>query len=247
MDKEFGNLSEEELALCLAMFQEIESTFFEGDSILPFKDGVPSWGRLYELPFEQVISLAIAGLRIGDEFLDASKSENPQGAILELAREDDDTAESAYDLEPWALPTLIATIFNLRCIAKFQIPMSELVSLAEGGDTDSMLRAIRLDPMSLHSEPIARIHSSAIAQRDSDLLELIHKAQAGKSPRLPGSQLSNVRLAAQLLQQSGAMQSLTVEQLRELVVDRLDLYPSDGDSHSAVRSVWRENKKLRGD
>jgi hypothetical protein len=50
-----------------------------------------------------------------------------------------------------------------------------------------------------------------------------------------------------MLQDAGAMDSISVEKLRELVVDRLNLYPPDGDSFSAIRAEWRTNKKLRGD
>tara|TARA_R110002049_G_scaffold17590_2_gene68170 strand:+ start:2428 stop:3171 length:744 start_codon:yes stop_codon:yes gene_type:complete len=247
VNKEFGNLSEDELADCIAMFQEIENTFFDEDSIRPMEEGVLSWGSLYELPFEHVISLAVVGLNIQNEFLEAAQTDNPQRSMIELAREHDTSIEDNTEPEPWFVPVLIATIVNLRSFSKYQASMFDLVTLADGGDITSMLKAIRLDPMSIYADPIARIHSNAIACHDTDLLKLIQKALAGKSPRLPGNRLSGTRMAIQFLQESGALSSLTVEQLRELIVDRLDLYPSDGDSHSAIRSAWRENKRLRGD
>ena len=242
-DKEFHKLTEHEIKRFIALFDKMKEEFFPAGELPALATTVPPWGRLYELTFLELVTAAVVTLDLTGEVVAASQCANPQATILSLA-EDGEPMEPRDGAEI-TTSVLFAALHSLRAISKYQVPISELVADASTGNLESALKAVRLDPQALYAQPIAELHCKALMTRDINVLKKFASALSGKLPRLPADSRDNMRAVVHLLEDAGAIQHMTVEALRQLVVDRLLVYPTDG--LDAARAEWRAAKKRRGD
>ncbi len=246
-----GNISSDDLQLFLsvpqAAFVELEEArqllLDKKDRILAEDTIKAVWCHLYELPPKEhfvTVLHSISGTEILQEI---SASENKiQGMLSSVGRFSDELEADDDDLsddEKESLRKYLQTIFgftlsvmaSIRCLQTFGCYLNDLIAQVRAGGPDAdkaMLRAIKIDPTVLGCPSVVQRLSRAAIEADERFFRDVKKALCGQLTKREQANYQKMRLALQILHESG-IGHLSPEDLYRLFVEELKLLHGDRD------------------
>lgn len=206
---------------------------------------LPPHGRFYEHPAQQIAALCFQALGAGEEFRNAVAEKNPNRALFDLAITFEPNV-SLEELPSYTFPAMIVTLFNLAAISTFHLSIYDLLRDAAQGDDTKLFQAVRLDATVLHVDSVASRIAYASLIDDRSFFDMLSKAITKTKPSLPKPHLDNTRILLAALDDAEIIEQMSVEAIRTFAVDELGLLSPEGDTHTAVRTQWRNRKNSKG-
>jgi hypothetical protein len=204
---------------------------------------IPVYGQMYDLPLAQIVGFLFQTFGLKDELIAASKADDPQRAIVELA----ENAEPSGDIdEKLIYPTLCAWIVlvrNLESLSLFHLTVNDLVQRISGGDDEALFNAVFVDPCALQSIVVSQRIARASFQEEGEFFEKLSKAIKRSRPTRPREHLDEVRLMLALVDGVESLAPATDADLAQWATD-LGLYPVDSDSLQAIRRQRQKRQKV---
>lgn len=204
---------------------------------------IPSYGRIYEIPFGKIIGYVFQTCGLLDEFTVLARSDNPHGEMVKFAK----SAEPTVEIKPenvWPLLCAwVAMIKTLESISVFGSSMHKLITEAKAGDDEALFKAIHIDRSVLHSDVAARRVSTAEVCDDRKFFEKLSLTVKRSRPTRPKKHLNEVRLLLAVVDEMVGLESVPASDLTNWATE-FELYPVDADALQAITRQKRKFQKL---
>jgi len=125
--------------------------------------------------------------------------------------------------------------------------MHALVERAANGDDEALFMAVLVDRAVVQAEPIAQRICHAQMLGDESFMNQLAKAITRTKPRRPSQEYDDLRLILQLLDEASGLDTSTDEELYQLLVEDLELYPDDRkDPLAGLKKLIQKRKRVHG-
>jgi hypothetical protein len=204
------------------------------------------WADVYELPFTEHMALLLMVIDKVEFIHQAVQSDDPQQVVLDDLDTPDDGEWSGGWQGQFEKADLIGLVAALQrtilSIMVYQRPLSTLVEEVRQGNDDALFDAVRLD-RSIVACPTfaARISKAELSQDKHFFLRLI-KALKGPSKKHWES-YQDLRYALYVLRELG-FDKLSDDQLENLLVHQLKVYPKSFNAQKNLRKQYTLSKKI---
>lgn len=207
-----------------------------------------AWAEIYELTFIEHMAWLIMALGKGEFLKQAVQMPDPQQTIL------DDFLTEDVDFDNWkggdggffelhdVLGLLTALQRQIVSVMLYQKSLSTLVDEAKHGNDDSLFDAVRVDRSIMACSPIADRISKAELLREKPFFMHLRKALKGPSKRHWAS-YHDLRYALFMLRDLG-FDKLSDDQLENLLVRQLKVYPNTYNARKNLRKQYDQSKKI---
>jgi hypothetical protein len=205
------------------------------------------WWLFYELPFAH--HLAVLCIRFGwlEKLKDAAAKDNPTKSFLELVAKQEEADNNPFDSLPpdqqaIVLNLLIGVLCSIDSARFFGLSINELLAKAENGDQESLLRAASIDRCVLATSAGSAILATAQLRRDK--LFISRLAKRLKAPHAGRAPYGDLRLLHRVLDETGALGTLSRDELWDLVGPVLQMYSTrKGDQKRSLGELFRTWEK----
>ncbi|RLA53745.1 MAG: hypothetical protein DRR42_03860 [Gammaproteobacteria bacterium] len=197
-----------------------------------------SWGWLYNRPANQLLSemAALMGKRADDM---------PSPETMSQEALDDQVLASMYegveveqDNEGLLMLMTIAWQGHSRAMDMFNQSMDELLSQVAAGSDDALFKAVLVDPAVMVSPVVQGRIAQGVLMDDNGFFMALSKALIKAKPRRPVEKYDPIRYLVGVLDETGILDNFSWEDIYEIFVEHLKLYPSDSeDPHSGLKKL----------
>ena len=253
--KEYGQLTADQFKALIAKLPEIRTQDAELADVVRavpkdrLNDMLPkdyAWAAIYEMSFVEHLAMLLLALDKLDFITKAAQAPDPAQAAL-------DGFDSAED-EEWTggwngvfekkhlvglVMTLQRTLFSIML---YQKTMSSLVEEVRQGNDDSLFDAVRVDRSAVACPTIAARICRAELTRNKHFFIRLGKALKGPSKKLWQS-YQDLRYALYALRELG-FDRLSDDQLENLLVHQLKVYPNTYNARRNLRKQYALSKKI---
>lgn len=201
---------------------------------------VPSWLGFYERPLVELAAYAAAITGTSEAIRVASAAADPYAAVSDvIANIPEEAAE-----HPLALPLSFALVANLEAIARYSRSINEMIiSARERGDLEALSHALSIDS-ALLAMPLCQAMLKYGQLTGDDLFaKVVFKAIRG--PHKKRLAFPKLRWAEYILRDRNAFRECTEDELFELLVVHLRLYPDDTERKDAKKALFAMFRKWR--
>lgn len=253
--KEYGKITAEQFKTLIDKLPEVRMQDAELAEIVravpdeKLNELVPkdyAWAEIYELPFIEHMAMLIFALDKVDFIKQAAQAPDPQQVILdEMDTADDEDWNGGWQgmFEKKHLIGLVVTLQRtLVSIMLYQKTMSTLVEEVRQGSDDSLFDAVRIDRSAVACPPIAARICRAELTRDKHFFIRLGKALKGPSQKHWQS-YHDLRYALFALRDLG-FDKLSDDQLENLLVHQLKVYPNTYNARRNLRKQYTLSKKI---
>lgn len=204
------------------------------------------WASAYELTFNDLLALLMCALGKKDKLIEISQSSTPQEDALEWAKEkhsDEWAGDSDGTFEKRHVVGLtIALQRNILSVMIFHRTLNQLVADARNGSDDALFNAVRIDRSVVSCPTIADRISRADLKNDSKFFLRLGAALKGPSKKNWES-YRDLRFAFHAMREIG-FGNLSDEQMENLLVHTLKLYPNTPAARRNLRKQFTESRKI---
>jgi hypothetical protein len=255
MEKEYGKLSSEQFARLISELPEVrkqQRDFTELVRAVPderLAELLPAgfaWARIYELSYVEHLALLIFALDKVEFIQQAAKADDPQQMLLDdLASDEPDDWTGGWQgkFEKKHLIGLVTALQrSLLSVMLYQKTLSDLVEEVRRGSDDALFDAVRVDRSIVACQPCAdRLAKAELLQEKRFFLRL-RNALKGPSQKHWQS-YQDLRYALYTLRQLG-FDKLSDDQLEDLLVRQLKVYPNSYNARRNLRKHYSLSKKI---
>lgn len=258
IEKEFGKYSIDELQKILEIIQTFISQKPELLSAIQkdekgFVEDLPTgfrWADVYCHSFIGHASLALYYAGAGQEPAKAAASENPQAyALNELPKFAVNVLEpegSTLTGEQNLGAIFLALFRSLDSMLLYGKSLSRLVAEAEGGNMDSLFKAVSIDHSIVSNAVIAGYITVAEMRDDHDFFDGLTKALS-KRPKKANIDHGPLRYLLALLSEEGVLETLSEEARYKLFCIDLAVYDPDNELQDAAGSLKKFIQRWKKD
>lgn len=252
--KEYGKLTAEQFKTLISKLPEVRSQRHELTDLMKSRSKEKLdellgkdfyWATVYELPFIEHIAWLLVALDKVDFVHAAIQTPDPQQALLDGF----DTDDGEWQGEVggfFSKSDLVGLVVSLQktilSIMIFQRSLSGLVEEVRQGNDDSLFDAVRLDRSIMACPTIAARISRAELCGEKLFFLRLRRALKGPSQK-HWEAYQDLRYALYTLRELG-FDKLSDEQLENLLVHQLKVYPNTFNARRNLRKQYSESKKI---
>ena len=253
--KEYGKLTAEQFKALMAKLPELRKQDAELADVVravpkeKLNELLPkdyAWAEIYEFPFIEHMAMLIFALDKVDFIKQAAQAPDPQQVILDdMDTADDEDWNGGWQgmFEKKHLIGLAVTLQRtLISIMLYQKTMSTLVEEVRQGSDDALFDAVRIDRSAVACPTFAARICRAELTRDKHFFIRLGKALKGPSKKLWQS-YQDLRYALYALRDLG-FDKLSDDQLENLLVHQLKVYPNTYNARRNLRKQYALSKKI---
>lgn len=216
------------------------------DSVMSGDYGL--YSQVYECPFIEHLSLVVVGLNRFEEVKAFAASHDPQEAVLEMLRRQDDVDDKDQhpDFPTESVVTLAYSLGRtIQSMVTYGRSISSLLQdVRENNNHDSLFKAIRMDRAVIGTPTAMRLIAHSQLRDNKAFFKNLRSALAGPSKK-EWAGLDQMRYAFVILRELG-VNDLSEAQLEELMVDQLQVYRSPkGDARKNLRAHYRQSRRIQ--
>lgn len=206
-----------------------------------------SWAGVYEIPFIEHLALLLLAMDKVDFIHQAAQSGDPQQAVLDDfdTPDDDDDWNGGWQGQ-FEKADLIGLVVALQrtilSIMIYQKPLSTLVEEVRQGNDDALFDAVRIDRSMVACPTFAARISKAELSRNNHFFLRLKKALKGPSQK-HWQNYQDLRYALYVLRELG-IDKLSDDQLENLLVHQLKVYPNSFNARRNLRKQYTLSKKI---
>jgi hypothetical protein len=252
--KEYGKLTAEQFKIMVSKLPEVRSQRHELTDLMKSRSKEKldellgnnfCWAIVYELPFIEHIAWLLAALDKVEFVKAAVLAADPQQAVLDNFDVDDGDWQGGVG-GYFTKADLIGLVASLQrtilSIMIYQRSLSGLVEEVRQGNEDSLFDAVRLDRSIVACPTIAARISRAELLGEKRFFLRLRKALKGPSQK-HWEAYQDLRYALYTLRELG-FDKLSDEQLENLLVHQLKVYPNTFNAKRNLRKQYSESKKI---
>jgi hypothetical protein len=253
--KEFGKLTTEQFKSLIQTLPEIRK---ESSSLAEAVRNIPEdrfnemlkkdfyWALVYELSFVEHLSFLLLALDKLEFIKSVSKSADPTKCLLDSLETDDDYQWNGGWNGLFDKQDLVGLVYSLQrtilSIMIYQKTLNQLVEEVRQGLDDSLFDAVRLDRSIVAAPTIAARIARAELRQDKRFFERLRSAIKGPSQK-HWEAYKDLRFALYTLRDLG-FDNLTDDQLVDLLVNQLKVYPDTFGAKKNLRKQYNQSRKL---
>lgn len=208
------------------------------------------WAKVYELSFDEQLALLVVVLGKTQQVVEMSKSVDPYEALLQWFKAEDDEDWSGGEGGKFELKHVVGLVValqkNILSIMLYHRPINGMVqsvrNAAEGAD-DDFFKAVRVDRSVLSCPTFADRLAKAELVNDREFFLHLRSALKGPSKK-HWEAYKDLRYALYLLRDLGFDQ-MSDNQLEDLLVHKLKLYPNAPGARKNLRKQFIESKRIQ--
>lgn len=209
------------------------------------------WSFWYDRPLNHLFLIFFTCAGMLEEITRICRSGHPDGEFISyLESEPEIDIEDEYDDEEKAfVAALGVAIFNqVLSLSMFGEYINSMVARAKDGDDSALFDAILVDRSTLATPSIAKRIQIANLTKDESFFNQLSKAITRTRPRRPSPELDDARFMITALDECRSFSAKNNEELHDLIVGTLELYPSNGkDSFKGFERFLQRLKKRHPD
>ncbi|RLA46697.1 MAG: hypothetical protein DRR06_04385 [Gammaproteobacteria bacterium] len=146
--------------------------------------------------------------------------------------------EVEQDNEGLLMLMTIAWQGHSRAMDMFNQSMDELLSQVAAGSDDALFKAVLVDPAVMVSPVVQGRIAQGVLMDDNGFFMALSKALIKAKPRRPVEKYDPIRYLVGVLDETGILDNFSWEDIYEIFVEHLKLYPSDSeDPHSGLKKL----------
>lgn len=255
LEKEFGKITTDQFKLIIQKLPEIRK---EGSSLAEAIQNIPEdrfnellqkdfyWALVYEFTFVEHLSFLLLALDKLKFIKNASQSADPTKYLFDSLENDDDYQWNGGWNGLFDKQDLVGLVYSLQrtflSIMIYQKTISQLVAEVRQGIDDSLFDAVRLDRSIVAAPTIAARIARAELKQDKKFFERLRSAIKGPSQK-HWEAYKDLRFALFTLRDLG-FDNLTDNQLVDLLVNQLKVYPDTFGAKKNLRKQYNQSKKI---
>lgn len=255
IEKPLGKLTHNQFARLVSRLPEVRGQMRELPQLLREKkdkfhailgEGDYSWGRIYERPFLEQMSLLFVLIGLHVPLHEAAQAEDPQEVVIGWAG-DNSVLDVWYDEhedqieKKYLLWMVIVLQRNILSIMLYHKSMGALVDLVRQGDDRALFDAVRVDRTVLLAGPCADRLSKAEMMNDKDFLRHLRSAIKGPTKKHMEA-IQDLRYSIVALRECGFDRFSDMD-LEQLFI-RTRLYPNSGGALKNLRNQIQLSRRL---
>lgn len=258
-DKEFGKLSIDQFRQIIQTLPEVRGQMKEMSEVIrsapvtklkEILDKDYYWAEAYEWEFAEQIAMLIIVLGKANELRSAVQQDDPQEALFQWLKEDKDEEWNGGEggiFEKKHLVGLLTVLQkNILSIMLYHCTLSALVKTVRDGrdmDDDAYFKAVRVDRSILSCPTFSDRLAKAELFQDKKFFLRLRSALKGPSKK-HWQAYQDLRYALAMLRDLGFDQ-LSDQQLEDLLVHKLKLYPDVPGARKNLRKQFTESKRVQ--
>lgn len=208
-----------------------------------------AWSGVYELPYEQALALLICALGQSKAIHELAISNDPQQALMNWSKIDPLDNWTGGDGGKFTMSNIVGLLTasqrNILSIMLYHRTICDLVkSVRENGDDadDSFFKAVKIDRSVMTCPTFAKRIAKAELLQDKDFFRHLHKSLKG-IPNKQWEAYNDLRYGFAILRECG-LNNLSDEQLEDLFVNKLGLYPKHPSARKNLRKQISLSNKI---
>lgn len=253
--KEFGKLTTEQFKSLVQKLPELRK---EGWSLEQAVRNIPEdrfneilekdfyWSVVYELSFVEHMALLLMALDKLEFLKNAKNSPDPTQYVLDSLDNDEDYQWTGGWNGLFDKQDLVGLVYSLQrtilSIMIYQKTIQQLVQEVKQGMDDSLFDAVRLDRSIVAAPSIAARIARAELRQDKHFFIRLRNAIKGPEKKHWES-YKDLRFALFTLRDLG-FNNLTDDQLVDLLVNQLKVYPDTFGAKKNLRKQYNQSKKI---
>lgn len=204
------------------------------------------WAATYESSFQELLALFVCALGCHEKLHDAVQSDHKIEATFNLFQ-DVEFDNWQGGLNGWFSINDVVALFtalqrNILSIMLFHCTLNAIVDEVRNGNEDSFFKAVRIDHSIITCPTFALRISRAELKKDKAFFHHLRSALKGPSKKHWES-YKDLRYALCILRESGFDQ-MSDEELENLLVHQLKLYPNNPGARKNLRKHFTASKKF---
>jgi hypothetical protein len=254
MQKEYGKLTADQFRELIGKLPELRRQRDEFGRLL---NEVPkekfdtlmirdfNWGHVYENSFAQHVALAMTAFGMVQWSIDLAKAPDPQQKAIDEWPQEDFDPETHPAFEP---QDLVALAYSLQrtilSVMLFQRSLSGLIQeVRENDNLDALFNAVRVDRTALSCPTIADKIARAEMRQDKRFFLRLRNALKGPTQKHWAS-YCDLRFSLFTLRELD-FDALTDNQLENLLVHHLKVYPNTPTARKNLRAQYQLSKRMK--
>lgn len=209
--------------------QKVEQFKSEKAELIPLLEKFGSWGWLYAEPFKTFFS-KLSGLMAVDIRDLLPEPEAFAQCDFDATTLGGHSLEGESDTLQHAMLVfaMLALQGHIRALDIYNQTMDVLLDKA-ATDDQALFKAIRVDPAVLAATPVQSRIAKAVLFSEDEFFKKLAKAMTGIKPRRPAEKYDSIRSLVGILDEVHALDAMTQNEVCEIFIDHLGLYPHDTD------------------
>jgi len=189
------------------------------------------WSFWYDRPLNHLFLIFFTCAGMLDDITRICRSDHPDSEIIDYMESEPaiDSGDEYDDEEKAFVAALGVAIFNqVLSLSMFGEYINSMVARAKDGDDNALFDAILVDRSVLATPSIAKRIQIADFTKDERFFNQLAKAITRTRPRRPAPEYDDARFMITALNECKSFSAKNNEELHKLIVDNLELYPSNG-------------------
>lgn len=253
--KEFGKLTAEQFRHLIDKLPEIRNQQRELTDLVRSTpkeklDGILSkdyaWASFYEMTFVEHMALLMMALDKLEFLHYAAQAPDPQQTFIDEFDVDDDEEWTGGWQGRFEKKHLVGLVYALQrtilSIMLYQRSLHDLVEAVRQGDDDALFKAVRVDRSIVACGPVADRISRAELLKEKQFFIHLRSALGGPLQKHWQS-YQDLRYALFVLRDLG-FDKLSDDQLENLLVHQLKVYPNSYNARRNLRKQYTLSKKI---
>ncbi len=209
--------------------------------LLPWVQQAGSWGWVYNRPWQQLLTEMCDLMGLEAQSLLPASSELDHGLLDGRVTDRFDEIEVPEGHEGFLMLMIMAWQGQLRAFDLYNRSIDQLLAEVRAGDDEALFKAVRVDPAVLGAFTAQSRLAQAALVGDQAFFDSLAKALTGAKPRRPKADYDPIRDLYGTLEDLGALEGLTQDELCEIFIDHLGLYPHDSDDpYAGLKKLFRQ-------
>lgn len=258
VQKEYGDLTEAQVEqfapLVQNMFEQLDGLRAEFSSDLEMQSRLGTvsmpWAFWYDFSYEEILAIYFWTFGLDEALTQAAQSADPQQEALDGGLSPDSLITEDYGIrlpveiesdkrdeiaKGWAIGLIMAVFHSAESLGWYGQTISDLLKSAADGNKEKLLKAVLVDASTVGTSVAQNAISLAVVTSDHGFLNELAKAITKTKPRPPADKHRALRYTVSAIYQSNEKVTATQQTVRDLILERLNLYETEEDSERALQ------------
>lgn len=209
---------------------------------------IEPWSNLYLLPYELILVTFYHISGLTEHLIEASRADDPEEAWLTFSENELQELPEPGNFEECVgifLALLQCMRYTHDCVARFHATPNQLINTAiENEDFEPIYKAVFIDKTIASGYVMSYIMAEASITQNADFFNQLARSINGSRPYREKPELDDLRFMMEVNLIGQASQSITSNELHEILVVDLELHPAGDEALDSLRKLIQKRNKI---